>query len=108
MKIGVIFEWLLEDTHCDSQFAHLCLFLMLLSLLYSFVQGVKEQLDAKDEEQRRKENSAEFEKVRKQEMRKHGSTIGGSDSALAGRKDFTDLQKEQMLKKILIEQLIEE
>ena len=50
MKIGVWLEWIFEDTHCDSQFAHFCLFLMLLSLLYSFITGVKEQLDAKDDE----------------------------------------------------------
>ena len=81
MKLGLIFEWLFQNTHCDSQFAHFCLFLMLLSLLYSFIKGVKEQLDAKDEEQRRKENSAEFERVRKQEMRKHAQTMGGKEAA---------------------------
>lgn len=40
-------------------------------------------------------------------MRKHAKSTGeAQNSALPpGKKDFTDLQKEQMLKKILIEQL---
>ena len=54
MKIGVLLEYIFAGTHCDSHFAHLCLFMMLLCLLYSFIKGVKEQLDAKDEEERRK------------------------------------------------------
>ena len=94
MKIGVWLEWIFEGPHCDSQFAHFCLFLMLLSLLYSFITGVKEQLDAKDDEQRRKENSAEFERVRQREMRKHAMSSAEKETGM--RKDFTDLQKEQM------------
>ncbi len=104
MRIGLFFEWVFEGTHCDSQFGHFVLFAMLLCLLYSFVNGVKEQLDAKDVEQRRKENMAEFEKVKRKEMRKQAqTTIGGNSALPTGKKDFTELQKEQMLKKILIE-----
>lgn len=56
MKIGVFFEYIFADTHCESHFAHFCLFIMLLCLFYSFIKGVKEQLDLKDEEERKKKN----------------------------------------------------
>ena len=42
MKIGVFFEYIFTGTHCESHFAHLCLFVMLLCLFYSFIKGVKE------------------------------------------------------------------
>ena len=56
MKIGLFFEYIFQNSHCDSHFAHMCLFVMLLCLFYSFIKGVKEQLDSKDEEVRRKHN----------------------------------------------------
>ena len=64
MKIGVFFEYIFTGTHCESHFAHFCLFLMLLCLFYSFIKGVKEQLDAKDEEERRKHNMLQVERFR--------------------------------------------
>ena len=70
MKIGLLFEWMFAGTHCESQFGYFCLFLMLLCLLYSFINGVKEQIDAKDEETRRKQNSREFEAMRQKELSK--------------------------------------
>ena len=57
MKIGKLFEYLFRNSHCDSQFAHFCLFIILCFLLFSFMEGVKEQLDAKDEEQRKKQDT---------------------------------------------------
>ena len=36
MKIGVIFKWIFRDSHCDSEFAFFCLFLLLSSMLYDF------------------------------------------------------------------------
>jgi len=44
----------------------MCLFVMLLCLFYSFIKGVKEQLDAKDEEERRKHNMLQVERFRLQ------------------------------------------
>lgn len=64
MKIGVFFEYIFRGTHCESHFAHMCLFAMLLCLFYSFIKGVKEQLDAKDEEERRKHNMLQVERFR--------------------------------------------
>lgn len=56
MKIGVLFEFIFKDTHCDNHFAHFCLFCLLLCLFHSFMKGVKEQLDIKDEYERKKKN----------------------------------------------------
>jgi hypothetical protein len=42
MKLGLFFEYMFRNSHCDSQFAHFCLFIMLCFLLFSFMEGVKE------------------------------------------------------------------
>ena len=69
MKIGLFFEYIFQNSHCDSHFAHMCLFVMLLCLFYSFIKGVKEQLDSKDEEVRRKHNQLQNERFRQQMMK---------------------------------------
>ena len=85
MKIGLFFEYIFHDTHCDSHFAHFCLFMMLLCLFYSFMKGVKEQLDAKDEYERKKENMILMEKFRRDQMRRHQrSGVSGQDGAAQG------------------------
>ena len=76
---------------------------MLIGLLYSFINGVKEQIDAKDDEARRKKNSLVFEDMRKKEQRINSSNSVVGKDVPGGKKDFTELQKEQMLKRILIE-----
>ena len=115
MKIGLFFEYIFDGTHCDSHFAHMCLFMMLLCLFYSFMKGVKEQLDAKDEYERRKENMMLVEKYRREQMRRHNKapTPGQEPPGVQGlvdqkQRDISELQKEQMLKKIMIEQLSHE
>ena len=71
MKIGVFFEYIFAGTHCESHFAHFCLFIMLLCLFYSFIKGVEEQLDSKDEEERKKHNMMQVERFRKNKMRQN-------------------------------------
>ena len=102
MKIGIFFEYIFAGTHCDSHFAHFCLFIMLLCLFYSFIKGVKEQLDAKDEEERRKHNMLQMERFKKLQMKKStAANKAGADSSVTGSlddksrgKDFSELQKE--------------
>lgn len=59
MKIGKFFEYLFRNSHCDSQFAHFFLFVMLCFLLQSFLEGVREKLQIKDEDQRKQEAERE-------------------------------------------------
>lgn len=49
MKIGLFFEYLFSGSHQDSEFAYFCLFVMLLFLLASFMDGVHKQLKLQDE-----------------------------------------------------------
>jgi hypothetical protein len=35
-------EWLFQDSHCDSEFAYMLLFILLLVLAHTFAQGVLE------------------------------------------------------------------
>ena len=49
MKIGLFFEYLFSGSHQESEFAYFCLFVMLLFLLASFMDGVHKQLKLQDE-----------------------------------------------------------
>ena len=123
MKVGLVFEYLFRNAHCESEFAHFCLFVLLCFLLYSFLLGVKEQLDAKAEEQRRKENNREFERIRQRQLEKllnENNAINQNltsspntdkltnEATEQAKKDYSELQKDQMLKKVLLEALLKE
>lgn len=98
MKIGIFFEYIFAGTHCESHFAHFCLFIMLLCLFYSFIKGVKEQLDAKDDEERRKHTQLQVSRFRQQQLKKNSQGKNADEGSLGGiddknQKDFSDLQR---------------
>jgi len=69
---------------------------------------VKEQLDAKDDEERRKHTQLQVSRFRQQQMKKSAGAKGVDDAGAAdekNQKDFSELQKQQMIKTQLIEQL---
>ncbi len=43
--MGFDLEAMFANTKCDSQFAHFCLFVLLVFLFYSFAEGALEQLN---------------------------------------------------------------
>jgi hypothetical protein len=43
--MGSYLEAMFANSRCDSQFAHFCLFVLLVFLFYSFAEGVLEELN---------------------------------------------------------------
>jgi hypothetical protein len=91
MKSQDWLEFAFEKAHCDSEFAHFGLMLLLLFLVYSFADGVIGELAKKDDDQRRKE----AERLKSTTLTE--SKISNPHKGASG-KDFSELQKEEALK----------
>ncbi len=47
MSLAAVLEYIFRNQHSQSEFAHACLFVMLLFLFYTFLLGVREQIEDK-------------------------------------------------------------
>lgn len=47
MSLTTVLEYIFRNQHSQSEFAHMCLFVMLLLLFYTFLLGVREQIEDK-------------------------------------------------------------
>lgn len=56
-SIGGYLESLFANSHCDSQFAYFCLFMLLAFLFYTFAEGVLEELNTREDDLIRKETA---------------------------------------------------
>jgi hypothetical protein len=84
-------EFAFEKAHCDSEFAHFGLMLLLLFLTYSFADGVICELAKKDDDQKRKDSE------RLKTTLTTESQISSASKGASG-KDFSELQKEEAVK----------
>ncbi len=84
-------EFAFEKAHCDSEFAHFGLMLLLLFLTYSFADGVICELAKKDNDQKRKDSE------RLKTTLTTESQISSAAKGASG-KDFSELQKEEAVK----------
>eukprot|EP00347_Sterkiella_histriomuscorum_P001962 403369998 len=53
MKIAQVFEFVFRNQHNHSEFAHFCLFIFLMFIFITFMQGIKVQLEEKISYQKR-------------------------------------------------------